>query len=343
MSDETVNSNVIDVDSVVLDITPSQASSSQALVPFDKLPSEEQDQAFAAVELALMTGDYSRLSPQAKFAMVKRRCDILGVDMTQSPYQWGKDRNGKVMLIPVKNLYQQLRANKDIKLTVEEERLDLDLGIYYLRIKATMANLREESDISVVSLKNPDGGLKNSEAIANAMKICWTQAKNRVTGAICAVGGMDESEQQASREAMLKDRLFEPDPNPQPRMITPGPGVEARTQGLVAPRGGQRPEPVSGVLGEPVAGTVEAQEQVAATLPNAVVAKPEKMEEVKSTLVSPTPAGPITATPGQPVAPKKSQFVKASGAATPLGRPPKMQATQNPPAPKTPQPGPVKA
>lgn len=341
MSAEPENSDVIDIESVALDIPSSPTQAQQALITFDKLSDEEKDAANAAVELALMTGDYGKLSPQAKFAMVKRRCDVLGVDMTQSPYQWGKDRNGKVMLIPVKNLYQQLRANKDIKLEVVEERVDRELGIYYLKLRALMANGREETDISAVTITNPDGGLMNGAGIANAMKICWTQAKNRVTGSICAVGGMDESEQQASREAMLKDRLFEPSSGP--RMITPGPGVEAR-QGLVPPRGGFpraqvqegtgvseelfeaalaqgqiSPENVISIStptnSQPVQGSVAAQEKVAETLPNAAVAKPE------------------------PPVLKKSQFVRA-GAAAPVGRPPKIVATANPPAPRTPQPGP---
>jgi hypothetical protein len=214
--------DIIDVNAIQLDVTPTAGAGQQALVPFDKLPDEEEDKAFAAVELAVMSGDYGQLSPQASFALVRRRCEALQVDITQGPFVWGKDRKGKKMLIPVKNLYQQLRANRDIKLEVEEERVDAELGIYYLRIKASMGNNRTDTDISAVSIKNPDGSFMNPEGIANAMKVCWTQAKNRVTGSICAVGGMDESEQQSSREEQIKNRLFDADPNPQPRMIARG-------------------------------------------------------------------------------------------------------------------------
>lgn len=352
----SMEDDVIDVDSVNLDIPEAPAGSSspsQALVPWDKLPEEDKDAANAAVEAALMTGDYSKLSNTARFAMVKLTCDRLQVDMTQSPFKWGKDQKGKLMLIPVKNLYQQLRANRNIKCEVTKQELNLELGIFLVEVVATMPDGRSDLDIGVVGIKTPQDKLLSGEALANKMMVAITKAKNRATGSLCGVGGMDDSEVASVRE-MQRERLFGAAESSGPRMIAPGAGVpQPQPQGLgggegglkiVPPRGGfkraamidedalpvditqlpeESPTPARPSTVPAGQATVEAQEEVAKALSNPVVARPEKAEAAAA-----------------PVVPKKSQFVRA-GAAVPLGRPPKMRATSNPPEPKKPQPGPT--
>lgn len=134
----------------------------------------------------LATGDLSKLSVGQRLEYYTRTCQSLGLNPLTRPLRF-LILNGQVQLYATKDCTDQLRAQRDISLSLSAEAVQGD--VYTVRAKAKMPNGREDEDIGAVTLpKTPD-------SIANAKMRAVTKAKRRVTLSICGLGGiLDESE-----------------------------------------------------------------------------------------------------------------------------------------------------
>lgn len=272
---------------------------------------EPTPQDMLAIDAALMRGSYGALTVSQRLALVKRKCDLLGVHIEFGPFVWGS-MNGKLALIPTKNLSQQLRANKQISVDVIERVLDVERGIYSVRVRTTGPDHRHDEDIGIVSILNLKG-----EALGNAMMTAETKAKNRATLSHCGVGGTDETEiPQVSGGSLTAPRLEDGrqvvDPNRgRLRVIDPEPSQSS-----------------AAVLDRAV--PIDPADEVAALV----------QEEPPVTVVHATrPASP----PVVPPRPRPSGAPRATKSAPHLGRPPANSSSSKPPAPRPPTKAPVRA
>lgn len=228
---------------VEAEVVQEQPAPSQAITVSDPsmtaLVSRLTQDDLIAIDYAIMRKDYSKLSLDQKHWIVHKRCLALGVNIIHSPFVWG-DMKGKVALIPTKNLFEQLRANRGINIEILDSKLVLEKGIYFVKVRATeISSGRFDEDIGVTGV-----GILEGEALGNAMMTAITKSKNRVTGSICGVGGVDETEVESVNRLAEVQRE-------QPRVIDPSrptleivekpkvqeqPKVEAKVEAKVEPK-----------------------------------------------------------------------------------------------------------
>lgn len=137
------------------------------------------------VNLALIQGDLSRLSPQEKQAYYLATCKSLGLNPLTKPFEYLR-LNNKEILYATKSCTEQLRSIQRVSLTILAR--EVVEGVYVVSARASIGDRTDEST-GAVAIE----GLKG-EARANAMMKAETKAKRRVTLSICGLGMLDESE-----------------------------------------------------------------------------------------------------------------------------------------------------
>jgi len=284
---------------------------------------EATPQDMLAIDAALMRGSYGALTVSQRLALVKRKCDLLGVYLEHGPFVWGVI-NKKLSLIPTKNLSQQLRANRQIKVDVLDRTFDAERQIYMVRVRTTGPDGRYDEDIGIV----PAPPALKGEALANAMMTAETKAKNRCTLSHCGVGGIDETEVTAMVAG------------------TPNPNVPQLNEGrqVIDPNRGK----VRVIQPEPTIPNVSIMEAAMAAAARAAELKEAQLavdtadaENFLQRAVTPAPAKPAVTAP--PRARPASTGAPRAVHAPQLGRPPQHQSTTTPPAPKAPTKSPVRA
>ncbi len=140
----------------------------------------------ALFEKVILSHDVSGLSPLEKVQHIKNMCESLGLNPLTKPIQIHKF-DGKEMIYFSKDGTEQLRNVYEVSIT--DLKTEIVNGLYIVKAFASRPNGR--TDIST-SVKHIDG-LKG-KMLENAMKVCETQAKRRVTLSICGLGILDESE-----------------------------------------------------------------------------------------------------------------------------------------------------
>jgi len=174
--------------------------------------SVERDHMPAILERVLVTGDLARLTPDERIEYYAAVCRSVGLNPLTQPFSYIV-LNGKLTLYALKTATDQLRQIHHVSLGKPEIEIINDVLI--VTITAVMQDGRTDTDIGAVALEG-----KRGDNLANAYKKGITQAKRRVTLAICGLGMLDESEVEdvpaERRRAVTVDtatgEVFEPRP-----------------------------------------------------------------------------------------------------------------------------------
>lgn len=146
-----------------------------------------------AAELALVSGDLSKLTAEERISYYNRVCESLGLNPLTKPFDY-VNLKGKLTFYATKNCAEQLRQIHKISIyKIEKEILE---SLLTVTAYARDASGKEDSDLGAVDIT----GLKG-EALANATMKAITKAKRRVTLSIAGLGMLDESEVASSRYA----------------------------------------------------------------------------------------------------------------------------------------------
>lgn len=158
------------------------------------------------LELTLIQGDLSKLSPEERVSYYNRTCESLGLNPLTKPFDY-LSLNNKLTLYAKRDATDQLRKihNVSVKI-VSRENID---GVFVVTAQATLPSGRVDESIGAVQVN----GLKG-DVLANALMKCETKAKRRVTLSICGLGLLDETEVETIPDAKLKDFAA----------VAPGPG-----------------------------------------------------------------------------------------------------------------------
>jgi len=134
----------------------------------------------------VLKGDCSALTPEQKIEYMKYRCDQLGIDLAEGPFEFIR-MNGKEIMYAKKSCTDALCRVRSITRTVTgKERIE---DVYIVTAKATDATGRSDESTGAVPIANLKG-----EALANAIMKAETKAKRRAVLSLCGLGMLDESE-----------------------------------------------------------------------------------------------------------------------------------------------------
>lgn len=161
-------------------------------------------------ELALVTGDLSRLSPEQRTAYYGKVCETVGLNPMTKPFDY-ITLNGKLTLYALKSCTDQLRSLRGVSIKIVGR--DIVEGVLTVTAQATTQDGRCDEDIGAVAIGNLKG-----EALANATMKAITKAKRRVTLSICGLGMLDESEIDSIPGARVGEA---PEPPPVAARVVP--------------------------------------------------------------------------------------------------------------------------
>jgi hypothetical protein len=177
-----------------------------------------------AIELALVEGDLSRLTPAERLGYFRQVCESMGLNPLTKPLEYLR-LNGKLILYATKNATDQLRSLRRVSVLITSREI-VD-GLVVVTARASLPDGRTDESIGAIPIE----GLKG-EAKANALMKCETKARRRATLALCGLSVLDESELDTLPSAVRE---------PMPVLEAQGTPVAA----LPAPAPAPEPEPKS--------------------------------------------------------------------------------------------------
>lgn len=137
-------------------------------------------------ELAMLTGDLSKLSEGERGNLVNALCLSLGLNPLTRPFEYIV-LNGKLTLYARKDCTEQLRSKHSVSVEIVARENVGDC--YVVTAQAKMPSGRLDESIGAVAIANLKG-----DNLANALMKAETKAKRRVTLSICGMGMLDETE-----------------------------------------------------------------------------------------------------------------------------------------------------
>jgi hypothetical protein len=145
-----------------------------------------------AAELALVSGDLGKLTPDQRVGYYQSVCQSLGLNPLTQPFSY-ITLNGKLTLYARKDATDQLRKVNGVSIGEPNIRFEDDWIIVTVSARTTEG--RTDSDIGVVSRKDMRGDF------GNALMKAVTKAKRRVTLSLCGLGMLDETEVETIPDA----------------------------------------------------------------------------------------------------------------------------------------------
>lgn len=138
------------------------------------------EEEIGAVEAAMMTNNYGLLSPAQRVFIIMKKCEAMGVNFFLQPFSWGTI-DKKLVPVPNKGLFQQLREKRNLQLIDIEEDWShaAEYGILTVRMTGQVGG-RQDREVGVVGIKGLTG-----EPLANEIMTAYTKAHNRLTGSMC--------------------------------------------------------------------------------------------------------------------------------------------------------------
>lgn len=152
------------------------------LIVLNELGPNEQE----AIDNAIVTGDYSKLTPRLLAHDYKATCSSLKLNMLSRPIDYIVMK-GRLVKYYNKNCSDQLRCLYEISIKVTSCEVQND--IYIVTVVAQDKSGRVDSSTGAVPI-----GKLTGDALANAFMKAETKAKRRVTLSIAGVSGIDETE-----------------------------------------------------------------------------------------------------------------------------------------------------
>ena len=160
-------------------------TSDQALVQVD--PNDiilaDPEQASAALQHLLASGDYSRLTDRQRAALYLDTCASLGINPRTRPLDWiefydPEIKGKKLTLYPNKTCFDQLARQHQIRIRTVEEKIVGSL--FKVVVEGTMPDGRSESNVAYLDLTDRDGNPLKGQKLGNAYMKCHTKAKRRL-------------------------------------------------------------------------------------------------------------------------------------------------------------------
>jgi len=145
------------------------------------------------LELAVIEGDLSTLSPQQRLDYYGRVCQSLGLNPYTKPFDYIR-LNNKLVLYAKRDCTDQLRNIHKVSIIQLEQARHEDVWVVTAHAKTDDG--RTDTSTGAVAIANLRG-----EALANALMKAETKAKRRVTLSICGLGMLDESEASSIHDA----------------------------------------------------------------------------------------------------------------------------------------------
>lgn len=146
------------------------------------------------IEIVLVGGDLSKLSPSQRVSYYTNVCKSLGLNPLTRPFDYIV-LNNKLTLYPRKDCTDQLRKIHNISIAKPDIKFQDDLVI--VSVSGKTQDGREDAEIGVVNKKDMQGNL------ANALMKAVTKAKRRLTLSICGLGWLDETEVETINDAKV--------------------------------------------------------------------------------------------------------------------------------------------
>jgi hypothetical protein len=145
---------------------------------------------FEVMEKVITSGDLAAMQPQERVAFYWRTCESLGLNPLTRPFDFIRDREGRLTMYARKDATDQLRRINGVSVVRldAQERGDLATVTAYVVDKSK----RQDSAFGAVSIKGLGG-----EALANAWMKAETKAKRRATLSLVGLGFLDESEAES--------------------------------------------------------------------------------------------------------------------------------------------------
>ena len=148
-----------------------------------------------AIEQLMLEGDLSRLTPNQRLQYYRMKCEAIGIDHTQTPFQYMR-LSGKLTLYATKNCAEQLRMKHDVSIqNLEKEQMG---DIFVVTVTASLPDGRQDTDLGTVATNGASG-----ERLANCYLKAITKAKRRVTLSLLGLGMLDETEVETIPNAEL--------------------------------------------------------------------------------------------------------------------------------------------
>lgn len=154
---------------------------------------------------AIMSVDFARLSEDERFNWLIHTCQKIGIDPITKPIEF-ITLNGKLKPYFTRMATDEIRKNEGINIDLAERKIDSEMGIISIIVKASTPDGRVDFATGIVALP------KGAENIANAIMKAETKAKRRATLSICGLGFTDESELDT-----MQSVITEPKSKQQPR------------------------------------------------------------------------------------------------------------------------------
>lgn len=150
------------------------------------------------VQKLVIDGDCSRMDENQKVQYMKYRCEQLGIDLAEKPFEFMK-LNGKLVMYALKACTDALcRVRKLKREVMSREKVE---DVYMVTARVTDESGRYDESIGVVSV----GGLKG-DALANAIMKAETKAKRRAVLSLCGLGMLDETELETIPKSAFEDK-----------------------------------------------------------------------------------------------------------------------------------------
>jgi hypothetical protein len=175
--------------------------------------------AMDALELALVNGDLSKLSPEQRLAYYRSRCEAAGLDPRTQPFQY-ITLSGRLTLYATKAATDQLIAARKLSVAILRRGYDEGSGCYEVECRVTFPDGQAVDDLGVLSIH----GLKG-EALANAIMKTTTKAKRRTVLSACGLGMLDESEVETIPQARVERAPEPPRKAIEPPRAEPEPSI----------------------------------------------------------------------------------------------------------------------
>jgi hypothetical protein len=161
-----------------------------------------------AVELALVTGDLSKLTSANRLELINRMCESTGINPITRPFDY-LTFQGKLVVYGNKSLAEQLRKRDDVSLEIVRREM-LPGNIYMMEARATLPNGRTQTSAAYLPCPETMAGTD----LCNMLMKLETKVYRRVTLAVCGMGFMDYDEDAPEAQAALPA----PDPVERPAL-----------------------------------------------------------------------------------------------------------------------------
>ena len=154
----------------------------------------------------VLDGDLSSLTPQQRVVYYVHRCNLLGIDPGEKPFELLK-LDGKLMLYAGKACANALTRLNRLSVAVVSTQIDGDLVTVIARAQDQSGRFTDDaavidlSDVSVVGGQNKWGKPVSGIGRPNAIMKAVTKAKRRAVLSLVGLGVLDDSEIDSVRGA----------------------------------------------------------------------------------------------------------------------------------------------